>query len=380
MILSYLKTKSTGLANLGNTCFMNTCLQIMSHTFELNEIVMQPNPDHSTTSLLFQWRELLVELWKRRNDTEVVVHPKKFLFYIQKTAQKRNNPLFTGLAQNDFAEFLHFFVNELHTSCKRPMDVIIQGNVCNETDTTALHCYTMLQKEYAKEYSEIIPLLYGVTVSELFPSSYAELEGLDVKKEGEGGKKEGEGGKKGGEGDKKGRRTKRKEGRKELEELGYSINSELFFTLDLPVSDTLCTSLDAYVEDETVQGWKNEVSGLQEDVVKKMRFWSLPPILTIALKRFTNSGKKDMRRMTYPACDLDMGPYICGYKKGPCIYDLYGIACHVGTARGGHYYALVQNAMTHQWYCYNDHQVTLLEEAQIMNHPHAYCLFYRLQK
>ena len=330
----------TGLANLGNTCFINSCVQVLSHTYELNDFLNNESykkklKNKHESVLLIEWDNLRTLMWSEN----CTVSPGKFVKTIQKIAQLKNADLFTGFAQNDLPEFLLFIIDCFHTSLSREVNMSINGLASNETDKMAIQCFEMIKKMYAKEYSEIWNLFYGIHVSQIISLETGEV---------------------------------------------LSASPEPYFMINLSIpennkSPTLQDCFDLYVNGETLEGenaWYNDVSQLKQNVQKKIIYWSMPAILVIDIKRFNHRNQKNQQLISFPLDNFDLSNYVIGYKKDSYVYDLYGICNHSGGVHGGHYTAFVKNA-NDKWYHFNDTNVTEITNLDELLTPKAYCLFYR---
>ncbi len=330
----------SGLANLGNTCFINSCMQVLSHTYELNMFLenntyknkLNNKPD---SAMLVEWDEIRKLLWAEN----CIVTPGKFIKTIQKVADIKKIDIFTGYSQNDLPEFLLFVIDCFHRALSREINMNIKGVVQNDIDKVAVKCFEMIKKMYQKEYSEIWNIFYAIHVSEIVS--------FDTGNQ-------------------------------------LSMSPEPFFMIDLPIpsnnkSPSLIDCFNLYVEGEVLEGenaWYNETTKQKENVRKKISFWSFPDILVIDLKRFNARNQKNQILVTFPLENLDLSPYVIGYKKSSYVYDLYGVCNHGGGVMGGHYTSYVKNA-NGKWYHFNDTSVSELRSEDAIISPKAYCLFYR---
>jgi ubiquitin carboxyl-terminal hydrolase 8 len=329
----------TGLANLGNTCFLNSSMQVLHHVYELNSILDNINIQLDTDdgSLVNEWNDLRILMWSNNG----VISPNKFVNGVHVLASKKNMDIFTGWAQNDMPEFLLFILDAMHKAISRPVTMKIIGKKKNPVDTTAVRCYELLKEAYSKEYSEIMQLFYGISVTTI-----TSMDGKTT----------------------------------------YSIKPEQYFILNLEVMteetkvlSTLDECFRHFTKEESIIGdnaWYNENTGQKEDILKKIQFWNFPNILVITLKRFSIDGTRKLQNLIdIPLDDLDLSEYVIGYHPKSYKYELFGICNHMGGVMGGHYTAFVKN-YENVWLHYNDTVVERIDISKLIT-PSAYCLFYR---
>jgi ubiquitin carboxyl-terminal hydrolase 8 len=333
----------TGLANLGNTCYLNSCIQIISHTYEFNNFIedgeykkkLNRIPDSIIT---LEWDKLRELMWS----SNCVVAPYGFVKAIQKVAAIKKRDIFSGHAQNDLQEFLLFIIDAFHSSLSRDVDMQITGSAQNNIDNLATICYTMMKNMYKKEYSEMLNIFYGIHVSEITSQTSGEV---------------------------------------------MSLTPEPFSILSLPIPNnsnstkidpTIFDCLDLYCHKECLDGdnsWYNDKTNTKENAHRGIIFWSLPNIMIIDIKRWNSQLRKINSVVHAPLVDADFSKYVKGYNSSSYIYDLYAVCNHHGGTLGGHYTAYIKNA-NGKWYVFNDTVVNEIEDTKVVTN-NAYCFFYR---
>ena len=338
----------TGFANLGNTCFLNSCLQILNHTYELDVLnKIELNKNIIDTVLLKEWidlKNLYEENFESNNANINIISPNRFVNTVQEVSKQKNNMLFSGWSQNDFSEFLFLWIDCVHNSISRKLKIKINGNAENQKDEMALKCYKYLQEIYAKDYSELYDLFYGMYMTIIYDKDKKNI---------------------------------------------LSMKPEHFFILDMQLFYTeenreiifhdIYQLFDNFVNFEYMSGenaWYNETTEKKQDIYKTIRFWNLPNILVISLKRFSTDGKRKLQHLiNFPLEDLNLSKYVSGYHSKKYIYDLYAVCNHYGNLQGGHYTSFVK-CLNRGWLHFNDTLVENVHESKIVS-PSAYCLFYR---
>lgn len=329
-----------GIANLGNTCYINSCIQILCQIPIFTKVFQETEVSHPTKieSLLWKnYKNVLDIIHSPSENLREEIHPNGFIQAIEQVAKHKKASFYQQDEPADIGEFFIFLIDSFHECISREMDIHISGHSENEVDNLAIEVFTKFKKEMETNYSPLYPLFHGWQVSR--------ISSLDPP------------------------------------HLVHSNKAESFKILDLPIPMNIQTislqdCLQHYIQPEILDGnnqWYNEKTQQHESIRKELLFWSFPDILIVSLKRNQYDGTKNNTYISYPL-ELDLRSYVHGYKKSHYEYDLRGVVNHMGNASNGHFNAFVKK-QDHWFYC-NDETIQIIENLEHLQTKYAHCLIY----
>lgn len=316
-----------GLANLGNTCYLNSAIQCLSHCHNFLDFMLTRD-FHDKQSIASELQELLKILWLEDSS----VAPRKFVNYVAKTY----GDILTIYEQNDIPEFLLFFIGFLNKSICNQIDpsIIEEHRRRFKKETNPLskfkyEIYISWLETHKLEYSPFIDMLFGNQVSQVKCNTCKHL----------------------------------------------SHTYESFSVLSLAITDPedciLQDMLKKYMTTEPIQ-LTCEMCKKQNNMAKSNRFWMLPKVLIIAFKRFDQNMNKMHSRVSLPE-SLSLDEWTLYDTQ--CVYKLKAIACHSGSMHSGHYCAVCRHP-SGKWFIYDDDTIKEIPSYTKVHSSLYYTVFY----
>ena len=324
-----------GLANLGNTCYMNSALQCLSHLITFhpnNEKFFEECKRSNQESLLYEWFQFQRQMWS--NDLSEVLNPITLLRRFQQLCMEKDL-YFSNFSQNDVDEFLTLFLDLLHQGVSREVAMNFSKKIDDEADKINLKSNETWQRFYEKDYSYIVDNFYSQLLS---ITSCTDCE-------------------------------------------YYTTNHDPIqvISLEIPNSaSSLNCCLSEYMKKLRLDEdnlWQCDKCKNQVRPFKQTRLWKTSDILFILVKRY-HKNQKITKFLEYPM-NLDMKDYNINYStKKNNRYSLQSMAIHDGSLGGGHYYAVCNNYLENKWYEYNDTRVNRITDEKSLNYS-PYLLVYK---
>lgn len=158
----------------------------------------------------------------------------------------------------------------------------------------------------------------------------------------------------------------------------------LDLSLEVKRADSLGRALEIFAQPERLtQGNRYQCGhcGRLSDAEKSLGVLQTPAVLTVHLKRFNMTPWGEMSKLNkyveFPT-RLDISPALVLGSYSPRVYELYAVLVHEGqTCNSGHYHAFVK-ASNGVWHSMNDSSVTQVSLATVLR-QRAYMLFYLQQ-
>lgn len=321
-----------GLANLGNTCFLNVVLQALRITpcivnmFVINDKIAM-REDSKRREMVSAFQTLMKDMWSIRipPGSHPTLLPRGFLHSMLHVLRETDDDWFRMGQQADATEALQYVLNSLHDALYRRVRMEISGKACTAEEESHIKCMKSWGEFFDREYSPIIENFNGqhqikITCHTCNSVSERYEPWLSVKVPIPG-----------------------------AEKPGASVPD---------LEDCLNSAFEPEIlDDYYCEHCKNHRNAKIQTKISR-----LPPVVILSFKRFTNAGNKVRGRIPWNLDLVDFQKWHA-FRRDPftnspiyTAYETYAVIEHFGSTHGGHY-KMYAREDDNAWVEYDDNSV-----------------------
>jgi ubiquitin C-terminal hydrolase len=311
-----------GLANIGNTCYLNSAFQSLRHSskfaayFGSNEWEKHKHADRKGAALAEETAKLVTLLNTEGTNTIV---PMNFVRAFVTYAHDVNDQIRMG-AQADAAEAIQILLDGLHTQLCREVRMDITGRSTTPDQFEMVKALESWATFFRKEFSPIVDSFYGQTQTRVT------CQGCK----------------------------------------GKSTRYEPWSLMKVPIpgaekagapAPTLQDCIRAGYASETLEEYSCDNCKKRGPALIEHAISRFPSQIILSLKRFTNAGAKVHARIPYNEDLVDLAEW----RAWPSIhgsatsrYRVVSTIEHLGSSRGGHYCMRTRSPSDSKWIVYDD--------------------------
>ena len=314
-----------GLANLGNTCFMNAGIQAFRHCPEWTLFCKKNGPleeyvqddTKSSAKVLYAYQDLIHSIWAGTGPA--YVRPIGFYDQLKVIVKGTLYEDFTRRTPQDAHEFLVWLLDQMYMATQKQVSIILPDQ--STMTPMKYQANTAWKGAFEKIYSPLTDLIFG-----LFRMQYT------------------------------------CGGCKTVHTRWETFNV-LKINLAKDVNGQPC-SLEECIKheykDESIDGYQCDACKTKQTTLKQISIWRLPKVLIVTLARFTPMGTRDNAPLVYDGHPLELGSLFSEESMEPTRikqYNLFATVDHHGHHMGGHYTAQCFSPVWKSWQLYDDEAV-----------------------
>lgn len=345
-----------GLVNLGNTCFLNSALQVIRNVgslaayFNSDDCVRRINPENKYSPMVIPIREFVNSIWREDLIDGTRISPRKFYHTLVDIADKVGyDDLAVKHRQADAGEALIFMLDCLHEGLAHPVEMAITGNPITPEEKRWFVSYEQWIKHYKRQWSSVVRFLHGQKMSattckacQYHSETFEPWSSLNIPC------------------------------------LQYAEQSRKETCLQQPPVEgnpSLTNCLQEYFKEEIIEDYHCDACGKKQPATHTIRLSILPENILLVLNRFTNQGKKVSTKVDFDIDSVDLDTWFIGNRETTGTkYRAIAVIDHFGSLGGGHYAASARDRTEDsKWFRYDDDNVAEMPKKYV-NNEHTYVI------